>query len=197
MKVCDTILTNPQLIIYTGPMHGGKTTRMLSRLERYFYQKKKIILFKPMIDERYSTDFVQTHSGIKWEAERVADGEAILESVADAQVVAVDEQFMIPGSANALIHLYSQGKTVLVSTLQLSYEPAPFREVARLMPWATSIEVCPAVCAKCDADAYFTRRTSGGTEVIEVGGSEAYEPLCFEHYEEFKRRNNEQTTSDD
>ena len=186
MNVCDTVLTNPQLIIYTGPMHGGKTTRLLAALERYTYQKKKVMLFKPAIDSRFSVEAVVTHSGKAWEAFRVRDVGDIIRNSADAEVVAVDEMFMIPDSADALLYLYSQGKTVLVSTLQLSYEPKPFDEVAKLMPWATSIEICPAVCAKCDADAYFTRRTSGGTEVIEIGGAEAYEPLCYTHYDELR-----------
>ena len=166
-------------------MYGGKTTKLLSALERYVYQNKKVALFKPSIDNRYSTEMVVTHSGVEWEAYRVPDGFAILEYLPeDTEIVAVDEQFMIPGSANALLELFALGKTVLVSTLQLSYEPFPFREVSRLLPFATSIEVCPAVCAHCDADAYYTRRTSGGTEVIEIGGAEAYEPVCFKHYGE-------------
>jgi thymidine kinase len=166
-------------------MYGGKTTKLLSTLERYVYQKKKVALFKPSIDNRYSVESVRTHSGIEWEAYRVPDGYGILSTVPDGtEIVAVDEQFMIPGSAEALLELYAMGKTILVSTLQLSYEPSPFREVAMLLPFATSIEVCPAVCAHCDADAYFTRRTSGGTATIEVGGAEAYEPLCFRHYGE-------------
>lgn len=166
-------------------MYGGKTTKLLSALERYVYQKKKVALFKPSIDDRYSVESVRTHSGVEWEAYRVPDGLAIMTTLPiNTEIVAVDEQFMIPGSANALLELFALGKTILVSTLQLSYEPFPFREVSRLLPFATSIEVCPAVCAHCDADAYYTRRTSGGTEVIEVGGAEAYEPVCFKHYGE-------------
>jgi len=176
---------NPEIKIYTGPMYGGKTTKLLSALERYVYQKKKVALFKPSIDNRYSRESVVTHSGIEWEAFRVPDGDGILLSLPDdTEIVGVDEMFMIPGSANALLQLFATGKTILVSTLQLSYEPAPFREVMNLLPYATSIEICPAVCSHCDSDAYYTRRTSGGTDTIEVGGAEAYEPLCFKHYGE-------------
>jgi len=178
----------PELKIYTGPMHGGKTTKLLAALERYTYQKKTVKLFKPAIDNRFSVEDVVTHSGKEWEAIRVRDVRDIIRNVEDAEVVAVDEMFMIPGAADALIYLFSQGKTILVSTLQLSYEPKPFREVARLLPWATSIEVCPAVCTKCDKDAYYTRRLSDSTEVIQIGGAESYEPLCFEHYTELRKR---------
>lgn len=176
----------PELKIYTGPMHGGKTTRLLAQLERYVYQNKKVQLFKPAIDDRFSVERVVTHSGRSWEAFRVNSAKEIIINSTHAQVVAVDEMFMIPNSAEALLHLYSEGKTILVSTLQLSYEPKPFEEVQKLMPWATSIDICPAVCTKCDRDAYYTRRLSGGGDQIQVGGAESYEPLCFEHYTELK-----------
>ena len=178
-----------ELKIFTGPMYGGKTTKLLSALERYVYQKKKVALFKPSIDDRYSVESVVTHSGAEWQAYRVPDGYAILASVpSDAEIVAVDKQFMIPDSAYALLELYALGKTILVSTLQLSYAASPFEEVTKLLPYATSIEICPAVCAHCDKDAYFTRRISGGTEDIQVGGAEAYEPVCFDHYGELRAR---------
>ena len=57
---------NPRFEVFTGPMFGGKTTRLLSALERYQYQNKNLILFKPKIDVRYSKNDVITHSGIKW-----------------------------------------------------------------------------------------------------------------------------------
>ena len=134
----------PELKIYTGPMHGGKTTRLLAQLERYVYQKKKVQLFKPAIDGRFSVESVVTHSGREWEAFRVNSAKEIIINSTHAQVVAVDEMFMIPNAAEALLQLYASGKTILVSTLQLSYEPQPFDEVLKLMPWATSIDICPA-----------------------------------------------------
>ena len=61
---------NPRFEIFTGPMFGGKTTRLLSALERYAYQNKNILLFKPSIDTRYSKDSVVTHSGLKWKCDK-------------------------------------------------------------------------------------------------------------------------------
>ena len=167
-------------------MHGGKTTRLLAALERYTYQKKKVKLFKPAIDNRFSVEDVVTHTGKRWQAIRVRSAKDIIRNVGDADVIAVDEAFMIPNAADVLLHLYGLGKTILVSTLQLSYEPKAFHEVERLMPWATSIDICPAVCTKCDHDAFFTRRLSDSTEQIQVGGAESYEPLCFDHYTELQ-----------
>ena len=177
-------MKNPELKIFTGPMFGGKTTRMLAALERYQYQHRSTMLFKPSIDRRYSEQKVVTHKGQEHTSVLVSSGEEILTAALEADVIAVDELFMIPGSASALITLLHKGKTILVSTLQLSSEPdgyKAFDEVRELMPWATSIEVCPAVCAHCDRDAYYTQRIGEQPKQILGGGAEASQPVCWKH----------------
>ena len=90
-------MRDPEFIIFTGPMFGSKTTRMLAALERYSYQNKSVIAFKPRMDDRYSESEICTHSGLKFPAFIVASGSEILEYVlkTDSDVVAVDEAFMI------------------------------------------------------------------------------------------------------
>tara|TARA_Y100000592_G_scaffold16371_1_gene24272 strand:- start:6844 stop:7398 length:555 start_codon:yes stop_codon:yes gene_type:complete len=171
-----------ELKIFTGPMFGGKTTKLLAALERYKYQNKKVKLFKPRIDNRYSKQNVVTHTGQLHEAILVNSGIDILENAEDAQVIAVDEVFMIQYSAKALLSMFANNRTILVSSLQLSSEPKPLPEIKDLLPYATNIEICPAVCSMCDADAFYTRRKSESQRQIEVGGAEEYEPLCYEHY---------------
>ena len=182
-------MKNPELILFVGPMFGGKTTRLLASLDRYRYQKKNILAFKPKLDERYGASSINTHMGGKIEALRVSSGkeiEARVEKVSpytNPDVIAVDEAFMIPGSGQSLINLYKSGLTVLASTLQLASTGIPYEEVQQLMPWATKIEICPAVCTVCGKDAFFTTKTGGRPEEeIEVGGSELYEPRCSKHF---------------
>lgn len=169
-----------EFIIYTGPMFGGKTSRMLSQLERAKYQKKVIKLFKPRIDTRYSTESVISHNGTRWTSINVDVGNNILEHLGKAEVIAVDEAFMIPGIADTLIKLFKEGKNVYVSSLQLSSKGVVFEEVNKMMPWATKIEICPAVC-HCGEDAYYTVPLTENREPIGVGGKDNYEPRCKEH----------------
>ena len=189
--------SNPRFEIFTGPMFGGKTTRLLSSLERYTYQNKNVLLFKPKVDTRYSKESIVTHSGIKWNRGRENFNKVIrvessnelydlFESYNDrfeVDVVALDEAFMIEGVSEALISIYKLGKTVLVSSLQLSSDGTPYAEMNKLLPWATSIQICPAVCSICGEDAFFTSKISGENHgSIEVGGSELYQPRCFQHF---------------
>ena len=66
---------NPTFTIYTGPMFSAKTTSLLSALDRYKYQGKKIMVFKPKLDDRYSVDNISTHSGWTFPAICVKFGE--------------------------------------------------------------------------------------------------------------------------
>jgi thymidine kinase len=171
----------PELIVYTGPMFGSKTTKMLTVLERACYQNKSVIAFKPKMDDRYDSGNIVTHAGLKFVAQNVQTGQEILEKATEYDIVGVDEAFMIEGAATALIELYKMGKTVVVSSIQLSASGQVFEEIKDLLPWATKIEVCPAVCVKSGLDAYFTVRKSDGRQEIEVGGSELYEPRAWSH----------------
>tara|TARA_Y100001938_G_scaffold149597_1_gene236965 strand:- start:943 stop:1500 length:558 start_codon:yes stop_codon:yes gene_type:complete len=172
-------MSQPKLIVFTGPMFGSKTTKMLTVLERASYQNKRVIAFKPKMDERYAKGEIVTHAGLRFEANIVQTGSEILDAAHDYDVIGVDESFMIEGSANALIDLYRRGKTVAVSSIQLSASGNPFDEVKDLLPWATHVEVCPAVCVVSGDDAYYTVRKSKGFSEIEVGGAETYEPRAW------------------
>jgi thymidine kinase len=103
-------------------------------------------------------------------------------------VIAVDEAFMIEGSAESLIELFKTGYTVVISSLQLSASGNVFTEIRDMLPWATKIEVCPAVCPVTGRDAYYTQRKVEGLEEITVGGADLYEPRCWEMYTYVNRR---------
>lgn len=168
-------------------MMSSKTTKLLSALERYKYQKKNIVVFKPRIDTRYSADQVVSHSGWTSKALVVDSGAHMLEVLQQfsemPDVVAVDEMFMIDGAGEILVWLYRQmGITVVTATLDLSFSGEPFAEVVSVLPWATHVEKCSAVCLVCGADAYYTHRKEDDNDLIKIGGSEAYEPRCFKHF---------------
>lgn len=177
---------NPELIVLTGPMFSSKTSKLLMTLERFKYQNKKIVVFKPKIDDRYSDTDVVSHLGWKIPAHVVENGSGMLEVLLDRSdglpdVVAVDEMFMIENSAEPLIWLYKEGITIVVSTLDVSASGKPFIEVEKLLPWATQIEKCTAVCVVCGENAHYTHKKTDTIDEIQVGGAETYEPRCFSH----------------
>lgn len=183
---------NPQIIVFCGPMMSGKTTGLLSCLEKFKYQGRHIFAFKPRIDDRYAQDEIVSHMGWRFPATRIATGTELIKQlmlqVADGEipersVVAVDEMFMIPGIAEELVWLYKANITVVVSTLDLGCECKPFEEVTRLLPWATTVKKCTAVCAICKEDAFYTwRKPVENEREIIIGGAELYSPRCKQHH---------------
>ncbi len=185
--VYDVNVHNPEFIVFCGPMFSSKTTKLLSALERFRYQRKNIVVFKPRIDNRYSASSVVSHSGWNTPATIVETGMDVLEHFqkleAQPDVIAVDELFMIDGIAEVLVWLFRNlGTTVVVSTLDLSATAKPFTEVEKVLPWATHVEKCSAVCVVCGADAPYTHKKATDLEEIKVGGEDDYEPRCYRHH---------------
>lgn len=174
---------NPKFITYCGPMWSSKTSQMLKRLERYELKGRKVMLFKPKIDDRYSLGEVITHAGDKKSAVLISDGKDLLSSVLTASVVpsvvAVDEAFMVKDISETLIWLFRSGVTVLIATLDISFKGKTFKEVEKMLSWTTEIHKCTAVCSACGRDAAYTYRKTQDDEDIVVGGGEMYEPRCF------------------
>jgi thymidine kinase len=178
--------SNPEFIVFAGAMFSSKTSKLLMTMERYKYQKKQIVVFKPKIDTRYSDNAVVSHSGWTTPAVVVENGAQVLEHLLDGSppdVVVVDEMFMIEGIGDVLIWLYrNMGLTIVVSTLDISATGKSFAEVEKVLSWATRVEKCSAVCTVCGADAYYTYKKAPDSKEIHVGGSELYEPRCFCHH---------------
>ena len=179
-----------EFVIFTGPMFGGKTTRLLSSIERFRLRQKKVYIFKPLKDTRYDPKGIAiiSHTGYETLSTPIEKAEDITlylkKRSASSGIIAVDEAFMVDGVADVLIGLYKEGFSILISSLQLSSKCQPFEEISKMLPWATKIEVCPAVCTVCGADAYYTFKKSGTDQQLEIGGGEMYEPRCLKHYEQ-------------
>ena len=165
-------------------MFSAKTSSLLSAIDRLQYQSRKVIAFKPKIDSRYSTENITTHTGQQYPAVCISTGDELLAHIAVCNekfdVIAVDEAFMIDGISEALIMLFREGVTVIVSSLDMSAGCVPFKEIQEILPWATKVEKLTAVCSLCKADAHYTQRKfDDSSEEIRVGGEDLYEPRCF------------------
>ena len=56
-----------QIEVICGPMFAGKTEELIRRIKTLQYGKKKIKVFKPRIDDRYSKTEIASHSGYRVE----------------------------------------------------------------------------------------------------------------------------------
>jgi len=191
--------TDPQLEVITGCMFSGKTEELIRRLERVRIARGEILLFKPTIDDRYSTTSVMTHYGREFPAHLLPPGEETMETlkrivgldaIERAAVVAFDEgnffSELLPQLCQDLVDL---GKRVIVSGLDLTFAAEPFGPMPTLMALAEKIDKLVAVCVKCGGEATKSQRLVDGKpapsngEVIKVGGLGSYEARCRDCYE--------------
>lgn len=188
----STITKAPKFTIYAGPMFSGKTTSLLLDLERAFYRNEPFLLFKPAKDDRYGLSKVSSHMAVSRPAINIETGADIIETVFrekafQSGTIAVDEAFMIPEIASVLTTLYILGFNIIVSTIDFSSDVKPFEEVVKMLPWATRVKKCFAVCSICGGDAHFTfrKKANDNGSVIQIGGASLYEPRCSLHHPNF------------
>lgn len=183
-------------------MFGSKTTRLLGDIDRLNYRGKNVLAVKPKIDTRYETDKITSHNGGSIKAICIEDAKELYDyidykSIGSSlyETIAVDEAFMIKNIDNVLIDFFSKGISIIVSSIQLDAKEKPFENIKNMMPFATKIEICPAVCTMCDKDAYYTEALfdiENTSQEERLGSKNMYEPRCYLHYSSFdKGLNNE------
>ncbi len=177
-------------------MWGGKTEALVSRLVRARIQEIPTLAFNAVSNTRFGTRDIRAHSGAGFPAVPVGKGADILKTVREERpkVVGIDEFFMIEGAFGAVRTMNDLGIKVVVSTLDMDSEGKVWESVGELLGIAEEVVKCPAVCAVCKADAYFTfRRAEAPAERVQrvlVGAGDYYEPRCarcFREGQEAKR----------
>jgi thymidine kinase len=172
----------PVLKVYTGTMFSGKTDALLAALRRYQIAKKNIILFKPVLDDRYAEEEVVTHDGNSMTAIPVKTISDILDYIDDSvDVIGIDEIqfFNIEETMEVVDALLWKNFPVLVAGLDMDYKGRPFGAIPYLMAKAEDVFKFKAVCTECGEDSSFEyRKDTGDNNLVKLGGSDAYDSLC-------------------
>ena len=97
--------------VICGCMFSGKTEELIRRLRRAQIAKQHVKIFKPKIDNRYSTHQIVSHSEQSLASIVVDKPQEIFELSHDAQVIGIDEgQFFSPDLVEVCEHLANSGK---------------------------------------------------------------------------------------
>src|SRR5208283_5719127 len=113
--------------VICGCMFSGKTEELIRRLRRAQIAKQHVKIFKPKIDNRYSTHQIVSHSDQSLSSIIVDNPKEIQELSGDAQVVGIDEgQFFSPDLVDVCEHLANNGKRVIIAGLDQDYRGKPF-----------------------------------------------------------------------
>ena len=100
--------------VIAGSMFSGKSEELIRRLRRAQIAKRKVQIFKPRIDNRYSEDHIISHSDMRSASENVKNSDELIRHVHDdTEVVGIDEgQFFVahlPAACNTLASAGTRG----------------------------------------------------------------------------------------
>jgi thymidine kinase len=178
--------TGGGLEVICGSMFSGKTEELIRRVKRAQIARKRVQVFKPAIDARYSLEHVASHDGVRAQALVVRSSAEMVDLLdEEAEVVAIDEvQFLDNGVVDLCEALAVRGKRVIVAGLDQDFRGESFGPMPELMARAEHVDKLQAICVRCGQPASRTQRLIDGRPasyndpIILVGATEAYEARC-------------------
>jgi thymidine kinase len=171
--------------VICGPMFSGKSEELMRRLRRAMIARKRVQVFKPVIDDRYSHNEIVSHGDIRMRSEVVTSAAEIVKSLDwRTQVVGVDEaNFMGPDLIDVAGQLADSGKQVILAGLDTDFMGRPFSPIPELLAHAESITKTLAICMRCGSPAKHTQRLVESEDLIVVGAAGMYEARCRRCFE--------------
>ena len=186
-------MTGGWIHVITGCMFSGKTDEMLRLLRRAEIAGRRVLLTRPILDDRTEAGSVESRSGMAYHAQAVHRSTDIPPIVTRerASVVAIDEaQFFDEELPEIAELLAAEGRSVLISGLDQDFLGRPFASMPTLLALADQVSKLSAICTVCGEDATRTQRMVGGRPaaaddpLIVVGGmtDDRYEARCRAHH---------------
>jgi thymidine kinase len=178
------------LEVVCGPMFSGKSEELIRRLRRAEIAGLRVLIVKPLIDDRFDVSFVVTHGGSKMRAVAVDSAIGVLRRSSGYQVIGIDEvQLFDPPIVEVVRDLVRRGIRVVVAGLDMDFRGEPFESMPTLLCLAEYVDKLHAVCHRCGGTATRTQRLvdghpapfSGAT--IQIGALDAYEARCSTCYQ--------------
>ena len=165
--------------VICGSMFSGKTEELIRRLRRAEFAKQRVEIFKPSVDTRYAEADVVSHDATTIRSTPVPSSSNLLLLASDVQVVGIDEaQFFDAGLPLVCQQLADQGVRVIAAGLDMDFQGNPFGPMPQLMATAEYVTKVHAICMRCGELATFSHRTTASQELIVLGETDSYEPLC-------------------
>lgn len=175
--------------VYTGPMKCGKTQKLLDEAQRQEIAGKKIQVFKPKIDDRFSDVQVISRKGYKTDAVAINDIDEIKNY--DADVYVIDEFQFLQGDLKELYRLSNAGKKFYIAGLNLTAERKPFGKMGDLLCMSDNVQILTSVCEVCRNDNAIYTYYKGDNKTGDIlVGEDCYIPVCRKCYDKLMKEKN-------
>jgi thymidine kinase len=166
-------------------MFSGKSEELIRRLRRAEIARQRVQIFKPGIDQRYSSDHIVSHNDTRIHSDCVSSA-AEVEQKLDlrTEVIGIDEaQFLGEAMVDLVVRLADMGKRILIAGLDTDYLGRPFHPMPELLAVADEITKTLAICMQCGNPAKHTQRLIASKDLIVVGAEGMYEARCRRCFE--------------
>jgi thymidine kinase len=171
--------------VVCGPMFSGKSEELIRRLRRAEIARQRVQIFKPVLDQRYSSDHIVSHNDARIRSEAVSNA-AEVQSRLDlrTEVIGIDEaQFLGEAIVDLVVRLADMGKRIIIAGLDTDYLGRPFHPMPELLAVADEITKTLAICMQCGNPAKHTQRLIASEDLIVVGAAGMYEARCRRCFE--------------
>lgn len=167
--------------VIVGSMFSGKTEELIRRLRRAEIARQRVEIFKPAIDNRYSSTEVVSHNENSIRSTAIDNSSTILLLSGNNDVIGIDEaQFFDENLVEVCNKLADMGIRVIVAGLDMDFRGTPFGPMPGLMACAEFVTKVHAVCMRCGHIAHFSHRLTDTEKLVMLGEKDSYEPLCRE-----------------
>ena len=172
--------------VICGPMFSGKSEELIRRLRRATIARKRVQVFKPAIDTRYSADEIVSHGDLRMKSEVLDSGKDMLAPHRLAHGGGGRRRGQLHGRRTSIEiagTLADSGKQVIIAGLDTDYMGRPFPPIPDLLALAESITKTLAICVRCGNPAKHTQRLVESDDLIVVGAGGMYEARCRRCFE--------------
>jgi len=182
--------------VISGSMFSGKTEELIRRLRRAEFARQQVEIFKPGLDIRYHEEHVVSHDRTTIRSTPIPSSSNLLILASDIQVVGIDEaQFFDDGLPSVCEQLANGGVRVVIAGLDMDFQGRPFGPMPALMAIAEYVTKVHAICMHCGGLATFSHRKTASQELVLLGETDSYEPLCRTCFDQARARDQAITPS--
>lgn len=182
-----------QLFFKYGAMNSGKTIEILKVAHNYEEQNKPVVLMTSGLDKRDEIGVISSRIGLRREAIPIfheTNVYDIVKKMADKPYcILVDEsQFLEQAHVVQFAKIVDElDIPVMAFGLKNDFKNELFEGSKYLLLYADKIEELKTICWFCHKKATMNLRMDNNKpiytgEQIQIGGNEAYYPVCRKHY---------------
>lgn len=182
-----------QLFFKYGAMNSGKSIEILKVAHNYKEQNKEVVLMTSALDTRSGVGNVSSRIGLEEQAIPIFEETNIFETIKNLTVqpycILIDEsQFLQKHHIIELTKIVDElAIPVMAFGLKNDFRNELFEGSKYLLLYADKIEEMKTICWFCHKKATMNLHYIDGQPVyegdqVQIGGNEAYYPVCRQHY---------------